>query len=89
MYRRRLIRPGYAALCKVLSECRVDLHEQHFQHLCELADLRKELDTVRAQYEALRGAVLEREKAEANLALLQRDRDRRTCIVEGACYWLH
>jgi hypothetical protein len=89
-YRRRLVRPWYAArFRKVLAECRADLDEQHFQHLCELAELRKELDTVRAQYEALRGAVLEREQAEANLELLKRDRERRERIVEGERFWLH
>ena len=32
---------------------------------------------------------IEREKAEANLELLKRDRERRERIVEGERYWLH
>jgi hypothetical protein len=85
-YRRRLVRPWYAArFHKVLAECRAELAEQHFQHLCELAELRKELNRTRVDYEALCNAVLERTKAEANLALLQRDRER----LEGRARWLH
>jgi hypothetical protein len=89
-YRRRLVRPWYAARYrKVLAECRADLNEQHFQHLCELAELRKELNQVRADYEALCNAVQERTRAEADLALLKRDKERRERIIEGERFWLH
>ena len=41
-----------------------DLHEMHFRHLCEIADLRRELDEVRAAYADLRAATLTRRRAE-------------------------
>jgi len=34
-------------------------------------------------------AVLAREKAESNLELLRRDREKQTRIAEGERYWLH
>jgi hypothetical protein len=73
----------------VFARMRGDLHEQHERHLFEMAELRKELDQLHAAYAALRAAVFERERAEADLELLRRDRDRRTCIAEGQQYWLH
>jgi hypothetical protein len=73
----------------LFARMRGALHQQHFEHLCEMADLRKELDQVRAEYEALRNAVFAREKAEGDLELLRRDRERRTSIAEGRAVWLH
>jgi hypothetical protein len=69
----------------MFARMRSELEEQHSRHLYEYASLRRELDALRAAYEALRGAVLDREKAEAGLALLQRDRER----LEGRATWLH
>jgi hypothetical protein len=60
-----------------LREARADLHDMHFRHLCELADLRREIDTLRAELahlRELRAAVLARQKAEAELAELYRER---------------
>ena len=39
----------------------------HFKHLCELADLRKELDETRTALDELRAAVRARERAESEL----------------------
>jgi len=74
---------------QLIRGIRADAWANHSDTMAELRRLQVEMAALRAEYDALRNAVLEREKAEANLALLQRDRDRRTCIVEGACYWLH
>jgi len=54
---------------------RDDLHEMHFKHLSELAELRRELDECRAALDALRGAVVARQRAEDELASLYRQRD--------------
>jgi hypothetical protein len=65
---------------------KAQLQAEHYRHLDELAKLRWELDQTKREFEALRSAVLERTKAEANLELLKRDRDR----LEGkTTTWLH
>jgi hypothetical protein len=87
MIRRPVYHP--AAVRRLVDSMRADLHAQHLKHLCELADLRAELDAVRGQFEALRNAVLERTKAEAEVELLKRDRERCTRIADGERYWLH
>jgi hypothetical protein len=88
--RRLLYTPQYVAgFARALREARADLDAQHRRHLSDLADLRRELDLVRTEYTALRNAVIEREKAEANLVLLQRDRARQMSIAEGRVVWLH
>ena len=51
-----------------------DLHDMHFKHLCELADLRRELNATRAALDELRAATLARQQAEAALAELYRER---------------
>jgi hypothetical protein len=73
----------------MFAQMKGELSAQHFRHLCAQADLRKQLDEVRGQFEALRNAVLERERAEANVELLKRDREKQTRIAEGERYWLH
>jgi hypothetical protein len=73
----------------MFAQMRGELEAQHHRHLREYAELRRELDEVRGQFEALCAAVRDREKAEVDLAVLHRDRDRRTCIAEGHQYWLH
>ena len=88
--RRLLYTPQYVAgFARALREARADLDAQHRRHLSDMADLRRELDLVRTEYTALRNAVIEREKAEANLVLLQRDRARQMSIAEGRVVWLH
>jgi hypothetical protein len=91
--RRLLVHPGHVAFVagyrEAMLKMRGDLHEQHYRHLCEMSDLRKELTQARAQFEALRNAVIERQRAEANLELLKRDRDRQMSIAEGRAVWLH
>jgi hypothetical protein len=58
----------------LFARMRADLHDMHFEHLCELADLRRELDATRAALDDLRAAVLARQRAEAELACLYRER---------------
>ena len=60
-----------------VNRMRSDLAAQHFAHLCELADLRKEVDAMRAELATLRelrAAVLARQQAEAELRELYRER---------------
>src|SRR5262249_2794967 len=61
----------------MFAKMRGDLHTQHFAHLCEMSDLRKELDAMRAELEQLRefrATVCARQQAEAELAELHRQR---------------
>jgi hypothetical protein len=60
----------------MFARMRSELLEQHLTHIDELNELRRELDAVRESYRELRDAVIAREKAEGDLALLQRDRER-------------
>jgi hypothetical protein len=69
----------------IFARLRDEMHEQHFRHLCEMADLRKELDQARDEFEQLRDAVLKRQAAEAEVAMLKRTR----AIVEGEMVSLH
>jgi hypothetical protein len=61
--------------CAALAEAKADLHDLHFKHVCEMADLRRELDACRAELDGLRTAVLARQHAEGELAILHRERD--------------
>jgi hypothetical protein len=61
---------------RALQQAREDLHAQHFQHLCELADLRHELNATRAAFEELRCLLrANRETAEAEVERLRAIRD--------------
>jgi len=74
--RRLLYSPQYVrGFANALREARSDLHDMHFKHLCELADLRRELDECRAALNELRAATLARQRAEAELAGLYRERE--------------
>jgi hypothetical protein len=59
----------------LFAKMRADLHEQHFRHLCELSDLRRELDQVRAAFDELRSVTLARSRAELEVAELRRLRE--------------
>jgi len=59
---------------QLFARMRGDLHQQHLRHLCEMSDLRRELDEVRGLYAQLRAAVLARQNAEQELADLRRQR---------------
>src|SRR5262245_63341621 len=76
--RRVLLHPSYIrGFANALREARNDLHDMFFKHACEVADLRRELDALRAELATLRelrAAVLARQHAEAELASLYRDR---------------
>jgi hypothetical protein len=74
---------------QLIRGIRADAWASHYDTVVELRRLQVEMAALRAEYDALRNAVLEREKAEANLELLKRDRERRERIVEGERYWLH
>jgi len=61
----------------LFSRMRSDLAAQHFAHLCELADVRKEVDAMRAELATLRelrATVLARQKAQDELTGLYRER---------------
>jgi len=58
----------------LFAKMKSDLAAMHFKHLCELSDLRRELDTVRAEFEELKDVVRRRVAAEAELASLRRER---------------
>jgi len=74
--RRVLYSPQYVrGFAVALREARADLHDMHFKHLCELADLHRELDKCRAELDALKDIVRRRVAAEAELAALRRERE--------------
>jgi hypothetical protein len=89
--RRRLLYTGeyVAGFRKALNEARGELAAMSFRHACAVADLRKEVDEVRAAYNELRDAVLERQRAEAEVEMLRREHARITAISEGRTVWLH
>jgi len=65
------------AVRRLVDSMRADLHAQHFAHLCELADLKREVDAMRAelaQLRELRATVRARHQVEAELADLHRQR---------------
>jgi hypothetical protein len=59
----------------MFARMRGDLHAQHLRHLSEMIDLRRELERVRAAYNELRNAVLARQRGDAELAELYRERE--------------
>ena len=73
----------------LIRAIRADAWENHCDTMAELRRLQVEMAALRAEYDALCNAVRERERAEADLELLKRDRERRERIVEGERYWLH
>jgi len=52
----------------LFNRMRSDLAAQHFAHLCELADLRKEVDAMRAELATLRELYRERSIQRARAA---------------------
>jgi hypothetical protein len=77
------------AVRRLVNSMRADMHAYHFEQLTELKRLRTELTEARAAFDQLRAASLARQKAEADLELLKRDRERYTRLADGACFWLH
>jgi hypothetical protein len=62
MRRRVLYSPDYvAAFRRALQQARADLAEMDFRHRCAQADLRRELEQCRAEFDELRAAVLARQ----------------------------
>ena len=69
--RRLLYSPQYVRGFRVaLREARTDLYDMHFKHLCELADLRKEIAELRAVLHLVVTTL--REKADQDVAQLRR-----------------
>jgi hypothetical protein len=85
--RRPLYTEAYVA--RLLNVVRAQVHVDHFETMVELKRLRNELAEVRGQFEALCNAVRERQRAEADLEMLRKDRDRRMAVAEGKAVWLH
>jgi len=73
--RRRLIRPCALTWQALYDECSADISAMHFRHQCAQADLRRELDAVRGELEALKAAVRARQTAQAELDGLYRERE--------------
>jgi chromosome segregation ATPase len=66
----------FQALLATLAKAKADLSEQHFQHLCELADLNAEVRNLRDQVAELREVVsllvsTRRAEAETDVAQLR------------------
>jgi Skp family chaperone for outer membrane proteins len=73
--RKLLYSPQYiAGFARAYREARRDLDDMHHKHLTEMAALRRELDSARAEFEELRDAVLSRQRAEQELTGLYRER---------------
>ena len=67
--RRLLYHPRYVEGYRVaLMKARDDLHDLHRKHVCEMSDLRRQLDETRAVLSELRAAVRARQRAENALA---------------------
>ena len=73
----------------LIRAIRADAWENHCDTMAELRRLQVEMAALRAEYDALRNAVQERERAEADLELMKRDRERQMAIAEGKVVWLH
>jgi hypothetical protein len=59
----------------VFARMREELHELADRHAAQVAALRAELDEVRAQFDELRSISLVRQRVEAELASLYRERE--------------
>ena len=59
----------------LFAKMKSDLAAMHFKHLCELSDLRRELDQTRAEFEELKSIVRRRVAAEQELSHLRMLRD--------------
>ena len=73
----------------LIRAIRADAWENHCDTMAELRRLQVEMAALRAEYDALCNAVRERERAEADLELMKRDRERQMAIAEGKVVWLH
>ena len=71
--RRLLYHPD--AVRSLVAGMRADMHASHFETLTELNVLRRELAECRAALDELRAATLARQRAEAELAGLYRERE--------------
>ena len=64
----------------LFNRMRGDLHDLHFKHMCQMADLRRQFDACRAELDELKSAVRARVRAEAELHALHRERDIRNAM---------
>jgi hypothetical protein len=74
MFRSRPLIRLAAQYKAMLDECKADLARMHFEHQCRQADLRRELDAVRSELDALKDVVRRRHAVESELAELYRER---------------
>ena len=74
---------------QLIRGIRADAWANHSDTMAELRRLQVEMAALRAEYDALCNAVRERERAEADLELMKRDRERQMAIAEGKVVWLH
>jgi len=73
-YNGRRVLYDEARVRQMFGRMREELHEMAARHVSEVAALRQELDQVRAQFDELRSISLARQRAEAKLAALYRER---------------
>jgi len=59
----------------MFAKMRSDLHAMHWKHVAELAELKRELDETRAAFDELLGVVRSRQRTEAELRDLYRQRE--------------
>jgi hypothetical protein len=72
-HNRLVYSPQYVAgFVTALRQARAALSQMHFRHLCQMADLGRELAQMRAELEGLRSATLARQRAAAEVADLRR-----------------
>jgi hypothetical protein len=75
--RRVLLHPSYVeGFRNALREAKADLHQQHFEHLCRLADQNVEIADLRAEVAELREILallvtISRQQAETDVATLR------------------
>ena len=74
-YSRRLLRPHIDAYRRALAEAKAELSVMNFQAECRAADLARQLDEVRCDFEALKLAVRNRIAAERQVVELRQLRD--------------
>jgi hypothetical protein len=87
-FRRRVLVPR-DRVRQLIRGIRADAWASHYDTMAELRRLQVEMAALRAEYDALCNAVRERERAEADLELMKRDRERQMAIAEGKVVWLH
>ena len=76
LYSSQFVR-GFAV---ALREAKADLHKMHFKHLCELADLKKEIGELREVMLLVTSTL--RQQSEADVATLRRQLETALARIE-------